>query len=413
VTTAPPFPGPVVRRAKWATTAAFVASGFAFTSWASRIPSTSSQLGLSTGEVGLVLLALAAGSVLALPLAGAVIARLGSRRVVQLAAVLLVVTMLGIAWGITVGVAPVVVALFGLGLAYGAWDVAMNVEGAVVEAHVGRTVMPRFHAGFSVGTVAGALLGSLMIRLDVSVSEHLAAVAVLVLLVVPASVRAFVPDGSSTVAPEDVVPAPEAPATRPGALTAWREPRTLMVGVFVLAFAFAEGTANDWTALAMIEGYGVAESVGTLTFAVFLTAMTVGRWFGTSWLDRWGRVPVVRTLAAVALVGLLLFVLAPAPWLAAVGAALWGLGTSLGFPLGMSAAADDPARAPARVSVVASVGYVAFLTGPPLIGLLGEAAGLLRALSVVAVLLVLALAVSRAIRPLRPATAQDRRATTA
>jgi cyanate permease len=118
------------------------------------------------------------------------------------------------------------------------------------------------------------------------------------------------------------------------------------------------------------------------------------------WLDRWGRVPVVRVLAGVALVGLVLFVAAPSVPLAVVGAVLWGLGTSLGFPLGMSAAADDPARAPARVSVVASVGYVAFLAGPPLIGLLGEAAGLLRALLVVVALLAVALLVSGAVRPL-------------
>ncbi|ROP44859.1 MFS transporter [Pseudokineococcus lusitanus] len=400
MSTTTPLAAPVVRRAKWGTTVAFVASGFAFASWASRIPSTRDQLGLTTGEVGLVLLALASGSVLALPLAGAVIARLGSERVVRLGSLLLVVAMAGIAAGVTVGVPAVVVALFVLGLAYGGWDVAMNVEGAVVEAHLARTVMPRFHAGFSVGTVGGALLGALLVELDVSVTAHLAGVALLVLLVVPLSVRSFVADDSGPTTTAEVTADDGTDAPAPGALAAWREPRTLLVGVFVLAFAFAEGTANDWVALAMVEGYGAAESLGVLTFAVFLAAMTVGRWYGSVWLDRWGRVPVVRVLAGVALVGLVLFVAAPSVPLAVVGAVLWGLGTSLGFPLGMSAAADDPARAPARVSVVASVGYVAFLAGPPLIGLLGEAAGLLRALLVVVALLAVALLVSGAVRPL-------------
>lgn len=400
MSTTTPLAAPVVRRAKWGTTVAFVASGFAFASWASRIPSTRDQLGLTTGEVGLVLLALASGSVLALPLAGAVIARLGSERVVRLGSLLLVVAMVGIAAGVTVGVPAVVVALFVLGLAYGGWDVAMNVEGAVVEAHLARTVMPRFHAGFSVGTVGGALLGALLVELDVSVTAHLAGVALLVLLVVPLSVRSFVADDSGPTMTAEVTADDGTDAPAPGALAAWREPRTLLVGVFVLAFAFAEGTANDWVALAMVEGYGAAESLGVLTFAVFLAAMTVGRWYGSVWLDRWGRVPVVRVLAGVALVGLVLFVAAPSVPLAVVGAVLWGLGTSLGFPLGMSAAADDPARAPARVSVVASVGYVAFLAGPPLIGLLGEAAGLLRALLVVVALLAVALLVSGAVRPL-------------
>ena len=114
------------------------------------------------------------------------------------------------------------------------------------------------------------------------------------------------------------------------------------------------------------------------------------------------RIPVLRGCAALAAAGLLLYVFAPGVPLALVGALLWGAGTSLGFPTGMSAAADDPARAAARVSVVASIGYCAFLGGPPLIGVLGEHVTVLRALLAVAVLLALAAVVVPALRPLRP-----------
>jgi fucose permease len=169
--------------------------------------------------------------------------------------------------------------------------------------------------------------------------------------------------------------------------------------VLVLAFAFAEGTANDWVAVALVDGYGVDAAVGALGFAVFLAAMTAGRWVGPALLDRWGRVPVVRALAGVAVTGLVVFVAAPSAPLAFVGAALWGAGTSLGFPVGMSAGADDPQRAAARVSVIASLGYCAFLAGPPLIGFLGQQVTVLRALSAVAVLLAVAVAVAGALAP--------------
>jgi MFS family permease len=173
-----------------------------------------------------------------------------------------------------------------------------------------------------------------------------------------------------------------------------------MVGVFVLAFAFAEGTGIDWIGVALIDDYKAPATVGTLAFALFLAAMTAGRWFGPGLLDRYGRVPVVRVLAAVSLVGLGMFVFGWSTPIAFVGALFWGLGASLGFPVGMSAAADDPARAAARVSVVASIGYCAFLGGPPLIGFLGDHITVQKGLIAVAVLLGVALLVAGNIRPL-------------
>jgi fucose permease len=264
--------------------------------------------------------------------------------------------------------------------------------------------MPRFHAGFSVGTVAGALTGVAVIALGVPVVAHLSAVAVLVAVVVPVGVRAFLPDDEQDAAPvtEPGAPPLEAPARRGGVLRAWREPRTLLVGVFVLAFAFAEGTGNDWISVAAIDGYDLAPALGTLAFAGFLTAMTIGRWFGPGLLDRYGRVPVVRGLAALGIGGSLLFVFAPAPGWAYAGTLLWGLGVSLGFPVGMSAAADEPAAAAGRVSVVASIGYCAFLGGPPLVGYLGEHVTVLRALIAVAVAVGLATLATSALRPLHP-----------
>jgi MFS family permease len=128
--------------------------------------------------------------------------------------------------------------------------------------------------------------------------------------------------------------------------------------------------------------------------------MTVGRWFGPALLDRYGRVRVVRALAAVSLVGLLLFVFGPVTPVAFAGALLWGLGASLGFPVGMSAAADDPAHAAPRVSVVASIGYCAFLGGPPVIGFLGDHLTVRHGLIAVAVLVAVAIGLAGWVKPL-------------
>ncbi|QXG75941.1 MFS transporter [Modestobacter sp. L9-4] len=384
-------PGPAqVDAAKRGVYVAFIGAGFAFASWASRIPQVRDRLDLDPAALGLVLLAIAAGSVIGLPLAGTVIARLGSRRTVVVMSLSLAAALGVVAAGSVTGVAVLVTGLFVMGLANGAWDVAMNVQGAVVERHLGRATMSRFHAGFSLGTVAGALLGAAMVHLGVGVPAHLAGVAVLIAVVVPVSVRGFVSDVH--------VDADGAPAPKGSALTAWREPRTWLIGVVVMAFSFAEGTANDWLGVALIDDHGTSETAGTLGFALFLTAMTVARWFGGSVLDRYGRVQVIRGLAGLAVVGLLLFVFG-SPQLAFVGALLWGAGASLGFPTGMSAAADEPAAAAARVSVVASIGYCAFLAGPPLIGLLGQQVTVLRALTVVAVLLGVAALVAGALKP--------------
>jgi MFS family permease len=162
--------------------------------------------------------------------------------------------------------------------------------------------------------------------------------------------------------------------------------------------AFSEGSANDWLTLATVDGHGTSKATGALVFGIFVTAMTVGRLAGVRLLDRFGRVPVLRFSAALAAVGLLIYILVPALPVAVIGVVLWGLGSALGFPVGMSAASDDPKTAAARVSAVATIGYFAFLVGPPSIGYLGQHFGLLIALFEVLVLVALAGLVSGAAR---------------
>jgi predicted MFS family arabinose efflux permease len=359
------------------------------------------HLHLSPGTLGFVLLAIACGSLLALPLSGTIITHFGSRRTIVAMALLAGAALAVVAAGYLTDVLVVVAGLFAFGFSAGAWDVAMNVQAAIVERRLGRSIMPRFHAGFSIGTVAGALVGAAAVALHVSVTAHLVVVAVVVALGVPVAVRAFIPDQddaeSAAAAPLDGES--RGAAARRNALSRWAEPRTLLIGLFVLSFAFAEGAGNDWISVALIDGYDTRAVVGTLAFALFLSCMTAGRWFGPYVLDRYERVVVVRVLALVGIGGVLLFIYSPTTPVAFIGAALWGIGASLGFPLGMTAAAEDPAAAAGRVSVVSSIGYCAFLVGPPFIGFLGDHITVIRALTTVAGLLALAALTTSSLRP--------------
>lgn len=360
-------------RAKVAVAVVFVLNGFAFASWLARVPAIRAGLDLTPGEVGLLLLCLSLGTVVALPASGAVVTRLGPARTVGTAAAVVCLGLLGMAAGLAVASVPAVaLGMFVYGVGTSSWDVAMNVEGAEVERTLARTVMPRFHAGFSIGTVVGALLGAAAARVGVGLDVQLLVTVTAVLIAVPLALRWFTP------LPEDH----RERAGSAGLAAAWREPRTLVVGLVVLAFALAEGIANDWLALALVDGYGTSEAVAAVGFACFVSAMTLGRTFGGTAVDRLGRVAVLRLTGVLVVAGVAVVVWSPGLPGALVGAVLWGLGASLGFPLGMSAAADDEHRAPARVAVVSSIGYAAFLGGPPLLGMLADSLGVRQALVV-------------------------------
>jgi MFS family permease len=386
----------VVRTARAAVFTAFAINGAAFAAFASRVPDLKHELSLSAGELGLTLLAASLGSVIGLPISGFIVHRLGAARTLMGAALIQSAGLLGL--GLAVSVAhsrPLAMAgLFLVGLGTGIFDVGMNLEGTQVEQHLGRAIMPHFHAAFSGGTVVSALVGAGLSALHVPIAVHLGGIVVILLSVTPWFLRAFLPrtveiDENGTQVHE-----------KAGIGRAWLEPRTLLIGIVVFAAAFTEGTANDWIGVALSDGYGMPRWAGVLGFAVFLTAMTAGRLLGTRVLDRRGRVPVLRVLFVAAVVGCMLVVFG-GPVLAFVGAAVWGIGASLGFPVGMSAAADEPLRAAARISVVTTIGYTAFLAGPPLLGFLGDHVGVLHSLLVVGGLALVAIFAVPAVRPPR------------
>jgi MFS family permease len=365
--------GPALRQATRGVYFVFIGSGLGFASWAARIPQVREKLDFTPAALGVVLLAIAVGSLIALPSAGLIVHRIGAAKTIVVMSLIFATGIATAGVGVLVGAAPLVIGLVLIGFGNGGWDVAMNVEAAAVEQQLKRSIMSRFHSGFSLGTVIGALLGAAMNVLHVSVTVNLLLVALLLAVAMPLATRGFLRAG---------IEVRDVPRKKIHPLKAWSEPRTLLIGLFVLTMAFAEGTATDWIGVATIDGYGATAALGSVAYGVF------------------GRVPVLRACAAIALIGLLIVVFGPNLVTAMVGTALWGLGTALGFPVGMSAAADQRHHAAGRVSVVATIGYVAFLTGPPLVGLIGNQVGVLRALSVTAGLLAIGLLVAGATRPI-------------
>ena len=251
-----------VLTARNAVLATFFLNGFAFATFASRIPSVRIALDLGPGQLGLLLLAASVGAVVALPSSGGSVQRFGARRVVMVAAAVegVGLALVALGAGVLESIPLTAVGLFLVGFGTGSWDVSMNVEGAEVERRLSRSVMPRFHASFSLGTVAGAAVGALVTYAGLGLAGHVGVVAVLIAVLGGLSVQRFLA----------VVPAEEAHAPT-HALQAWTEPRTLMIGVMMLAMALTEDVANDWLAVAMVDGYGAAPWLGAAAFALFVS----------------------------------------------------------------------------------------------------------------------------------------------
>ncbi|MBB2894593.1 MFS transporter [Flexivirga oryzae] len=382
-----------IRRSSLAVTVMFALNGAAFATFASRLPDVKSLLALSAAGLGLFLIAGSIGSVIGLPMSGWVTGRLGSRVAVRLALLVTTMSYIGTAAAVSahlLWLAVPCMAVTGWGI--GLWDVAMNLEGAITERHLRRSIMPRYHAMFSGGTVLAALIGAGATAARVPVWLHVGLVMCLIAAAGMWASRAF-----STL-PRLADKATESPSGKQVShLSVWRDPRVLLIGVVTLVAAFTEGTANDWMSIAFVEGHHVPKWAGVLAFATFLACMTAGRLIGTRLLDRFGRVPVLRVCFALAILGCLVVVFGPTA-LAYAGILVWGVGVSLGFPVGMSAAADDPARANARISVISTIAYTAFLAGPPLLGLLGEHVGVLHAMLAVGAAATVALALVPVVR---------------
>lgn len=374
----------------------FFIPGILMASWATRTPAIRDILSVSTAEMGAVLFGLSIGSMSGILCSGWLVKRFGTRKVIRttmLCAVLGMVVLSSALWFASSLLFAVGLAVFGG--SFGAAEVAINVEGAAVEREINKTVLPMMHGFYSLGTLAGAGVGMALTGFGVSANLHILLAALVVIVPIIIGIAA-IPDGTG----KNV--GGEAHHDKKGR-PFWRDSQLMLIGVVVLAMAFAEGSANDWLPLLMVDGHGFNPTSGSLIYAGFTLGMTVGRFTGGWFIDRYSRVAVVRASALMGALGIGMIIFIDSAWVAGVSVILWGLGTSLGFPLTISAAGDTGPDAATRVSVVAITGYLAFLVGPPLLGFLGEHYGLRSAMLVVLGMVLVAALVARAVaKPLRP-----------
>ena len=349
-----------------AVSALFFVNGAILASWVPYVPMVKQRLGIGDGLLGVVLLFMAIGALGALPFAGTLVGRLGSRTVSVGAG-------LGLCLSLPLPVlAPTpflaALALLFFGAFNSTLDVAMNAQAVEVEQRRGRALMSSFHAMFSVGGLAGALLSSVIAAAGVRATDHIFAAALL------GSVAILIAR-SALIA---VAPSPSPVFVRPT--------RGLLgLGVLALCALMAEGAIGDWSAVYLMDSRGASQSVAAAGFAAFSLAMAGGRFAGDHVARRLGAACLLRLSGALAAGGLLLALIVKEPVIAIAGFGLVGLGVANLIPVIFSAAGRAYAVAPGHgLAAVATTGYVGFLAGPPAIGLAAEVAGLPAALGIVA-----------------------------
>ncbi|MFB6767890.1 MFS transporter [Bacillus altitudinis] len=351
----------------------FTMSGISISTWFSRTPEVRDLLQADTGTMGLILLGLSVGSIVGLILSNVFVRKKGGRVAIVVSAFLMFIGFSTLAIGAALSSTLIVTAgLFLFGSGSGMCNVAMNLEGTEIEYQIKRTILPILHASFSIGTLIGAGAGILFIYLGVSVLIHLLTIALLFFLSILICTR-FIPHGTGKDQDETQTESVEA------SQTSWLNKRTISLAMIALCLAFVEGSANDWIPLAMVDGYQVSHSMSTVIYALFLCGMISGRLLSGRFIDRFGRVLLLRVAILSAAAGLFLVILKISLVVCMISIFLWGLGASLGFPLTISAAGDDSRYAVKRVSIVTLSGYTASLSGPPVLGLLANQVGLLHA----------------------------------
>jgi MFS family permease len=365
----------------------FAANGVYVGTLAARVPAIKSRLDLSDGELGLGLLAIAAGALCCFTVAGSLVARLGSRPATRAGLVLNAAALA------LVGLAPSLGALVGAGLALGAAnalvDVGMNAHGVEVERRLPRPVLSSLHAAWSIGALAGAGSGGLVAGAGGDVRVHL--------VVVPALVC-----GAALLASRALL-AGAVDATPPVRTLRHPPRRIVLLGLIAFCSMFAEGAAADWSAVYLDQELGSAEGLAAAAFAAFSLSMALGRLVADRLTVRWGAPGLLRRCGVLASAGVGAALAVGEPAAAIAGFAVLGAGVAPIVPAVFRAGGSSPGvPAGQGIAMVSRLGYVGFLAGPPVIGFAAEGLGLPVALAVVPVLTLTVSALSRAAGPAPP-----------
>lgn len=397
-------PAPTVAAARRAVSWLFLLNGMLFGTWVSRIPVVQERHDLTHGSLGVALLGMALGALVAMPLSGWASARLGSRRVAAFWTVVYAAVLPCLA--IAPGVLWLKLGLFLFGAGHGGLDVAMNGQAVLVERRYHRPIMSTFHALFSAGGLAGATLGAGMAWLAVPVETHFLAVAALLGgTVVLIALRPLLPDdpvdssGTGEISSnEEVLPAKSGLASIPAA----EMRRLIALGLLAFCIMMGEGAMADWSGLFLKQVTGAGDGLASAGYAAFSLAMMLGRFTGDSLTVHLGSERLVRGSGILAAGGLLLALITAHPYASVLGFAAVGAGFATVIPQVFSAAGRVKEMSPGlALATVTTLGYGGFLLGPPVIGFVAEGIGLRGALGLVVLTSVCAVALAAVLRTRR------------
>jgi MFS family permease len=354
----------------------FFLNGVLFATWASRIPAVQAERGLGHGALGLALLSIALGAVIAMPLAGWLTARIGSDKVSKATALIYCAMLPGIV--LAPDLVTFVLALFCFGASHGALDVAMNAQAVAIEKRYGKPIMSSFHALWSTGGLVGAATGGLLAAKGMKPLAHFDVVALLfgaaAVLVCPHLLNPPERQTSDTreLKRDSKFPLPS------------RE--LFALGTVALCIMAGEGAMADWSAVYLRNSVGTGESLAAAGYATFSIAMASGRFLGDYLTARFGSVNLVRVGGTVAASGLLLALVSGHAAISLIGFALVGAGFATLVPIVFSAAGNTAGKATGiALASVSTLGYLGFLIGPPFIGFAAELFGLRFALGIIVV----------------------------
>jgi predicted MFS family arabinose efflux permease len=350
---------------------AFFVNGALLAAWVSRIPSVQTTLNLSEGALGIVLLGMGTGVLVALSLTGGLIGRFGSRFVTIAGAIAMVVFLPFLAlapYAITLWIA-----LFLFGAATSTMDVAMNDQAVLVEQRSQKPLMSSFHGSWSIGALAGAMLGAGIAGLSFGPIPHFIFASTLFFILMALVSRYLLPTEGKKEKGESMFRLP---------------PRVVWpLGAIAFCAAIGEGAMADWSGVYLNRTFQTTVAFAALGFAAFSLTMTIGRFAGDWLAAKFNPVPVVRFGGLLAFIGIMAAIITTEPFVVLLGYAAVGLGVANVVPLSFSAA-GKLSNLPAGVGIagVATIGYAGFLAGPPLIGLIAEATSLRFAMLFVALL---------------------------
>lgn len=349
---------------------AFFIAGFSIASWAPMVPYAKARVGLDDGTLGLLLLCLGVGSIISMPMAGALAAKYGCRRLLVACTVLICLCLPLLA---TVSSLPLLVAvLFVFGAGMGGVDCTANVQAVIVEKASGKTMMSGFHGLFSLGGIVGAAGVSGLLALGMSPLVAMCVVVVLTLLALAKATPGLLPYGSPSDGPAFAIP----------------HGVVLFIGLLCFTVFLAEGAMLDWSAVFLSSLRGVDPAYAGLGYAVFAVTMTLGRLFGDAIVHRVGSTRVIILGGLCAAAGLAIATWVPAWEAALLGFALVGAGCSNIVPVCYSAAGRQKTM-PESVAIpaITTVGYAGILVGPAAIGFIAHGSSLEIAFTIVAVML--------------------------